>query len=75
LFQAVISIAGATILAILTFRPILNARAAVYGREFPHDGQNALGAAFDALEAFVVIEVCCSVLFYFIQRKLVWRGR
>ena len=70
LLQAIISVAGATALAILTFRPILDTRMAVYVREFPHDGQDSLGAAMDAVGAFILIAVCCSILFYLLQRRI-----
>jgi hypothetical protein len=69
LIQGAISIAGATTLAILMFRPIFDARMAVYVRDYPHDGQDSLGALMDALAAFAIIEVCCSLLFYWAQRK------
>jgi len=42
---------------------------AVYVREYPNDGQDSLGALMDAFGAFVLIEVCCSILFYRLQRK------
>jgi len=69
LLQALISLVGATILAVLTLRPILHARMAVYVRAYPYDGQDALSAAVDALGAFILIEACCSILFYLVQRK------
>ncbi len=47
---------------------------ALYVREYPHDGQDSLGAAIDALEAFIAIEVCLSLVLYRIQRKLVCPG-
>ena len=67
IIQALISIAGATTIAPGAFRLIFNARMAVYVREYPHDGQDSLSAAVDALEAFVAIEVCLSVALYLIQ--------
>jgi hypothetical protein len=42
---------------------------AVYVRAYPHDGQDSLGAAMDALGASVLIEIGCSFLFYLLQRK------
>ena len=69
LLHGLISVVAATALGFLTFGPILNARMAIYVREYPHDGQDSLSALMDALEAFLLIEVCCSILFYWLQRK------
>lgn len=35
---------AATAISVLTFRPILDARMTAYVREYPHDGQDSLGA-------------------------------
>jgi hypothetical protein len=45
-------------------------RMAVYVSQYPHDGQDSLGAAMDALAAFIVIELIISILLYRLQRKL-----
>jgi hypothetical protein len=44
---------------------------AMYVRQYPHDGQDSLGAAVDAFAAFIVIELIISILLYRLQRKLV----
>ena len=72
-FQFVIAFIGATTLAVFTFRPILDARMAIYVRDYPHDGQDSLGAAMDAMMWFVVIEIVSWVLLYRLRKKIFGR--
>jgi hypothetical protein len=44
---------------------------AAYVREAPHDGQDSLAAAIDALGVFILIEVGGSILFYAAQRVFI----
>jgi hypothetical protein len=71
--QALIAFAGATILVVLTIRPIFDVRMAMYVSQYPHDGQDSLGAAFDAIVASIFIEIVSCVLLYRLQKKLVGR--
>jgi hypothetical protein len=70
LAHAVIAFIGATILAILTFRPILEMRMATYVRQYPHDGQDSLGAFLDACAAALVIEIGSGFFLFVLQRKI-----
>ena len=42
---------------------------AIYVRDYPHDGQDSLGAAMDAMMWFVVIEIVSWVLLYRLRRR------
>ena len=69
-----IAFVGATILAAVTFRPILDMRMDTYAREYPHDGQSSLGAFFDACSAAFLIEIAAGVLLFKLQRRIVSRS-
>lgn len=46
---------------------------AIYVRDYPHDGQDSLGAAMDAMMWFVVIEIVSWVLLYRLRKKIFGR--
>ena len=72
LVQLLIALFLATAVAISTFKPIMDARMAVYVREYPHDGQDSLGAFMDACVIWLVLEIGISVALYVLQRRLFW---
>ena len=70
LAHACFAFVGATILGVLSFRPILEMRANAYNRESPHDGQNSLAAFIDAGIATSIIELGSGIVFFVLQRKI-----
>jgi hypothetical protein len=68
--HAVLAFVGATLLTISSFRPIFDMRMNQYVVEYPHDGQDSLGAFLDACVAGFLIEIVACVLLFKLQRRL-----
>jgi hypothetical protein len=71
LVNALISICGATLLAMFAFLLVANTSVAVFDQEYPHDGQNGLAAFVLGFEAFIFVEIIGSIFLYFLQRKFI----
>ena len=66
--QAGIAFAGALLAAILVYGYINKTHFDLYARQYPHDGQDGLGAMMDALSAGAMTMLVTFVVLFFVQR-------
>jgi hypothetical protein len=66
--QAGIAFLSALISCVFVFIRINNTHFALYAREYPHDGQDGLGAFMDALQAGALTLIGVFVLVFVVQR-------
>jgi hypothetical protein len=66
--HALISFAFASVLALLVFIRTNNTHFIRYAKEYPHDGQDGLGALMDAFEAGSVTLIGVFVASFVLQR-------
>ena len=65
--QAGIAFVGASISSVIVFIRVNNTHFALYARQYPHDGQDGLGAFMDALEYGFWTLIGVFLVAFFIQ--------